>query len=314
MEHLLKVQLEQRDIGPWQVWMRPFYLLDSAKKRRARELLSGKPVQSRYSLSAWDILKFPFVLAATGWSTIPGGVFLRLGTSPAWLVIGGTLGLVFAALGTLSKVVASLDSSCSDPAASTSTSKGRGIPTSTTAPEAPRVRPPRFFATPTTLLREYQPGEAQGPQLLATLDRGRLRNSDEFVAHEPFGNSVVLVTDRRLLCVRRRHQTTGRNAWQQEGRVDATVAGTEPQVVWEVALRDIVKVTLSTDGAGSANHGAAVSVVYLPKTDADYVDGGVLGGFVMLRKTIECRRLKRAKAIAAHIDRQRQTMQPLTIR
>ena len=79
----------------------------------------------------------------------------------------------------------------------------------------------------TDYCNRYAEGESTGPQLLARLDGGRLRGSDEFVAHEPCpplyrnngdddddagggggggGGGVasrrtVLLTNRRLVCV-----------------------------------------------------------------------------------------------------------------
>eukprot|EP00750_Incisomonas_marina_P023295 INCI5027.2.p1 GENE.INCI5027.2~~INCI5027.2.p1 ORF type:complete len:1954 (-),score=287.72 INCI5027.2:705-6566(-) len=415
-EHWLKVTAEDRDVGSWPLVLRPFHLLSQARRRRDNER-RGVSVPSRYTLSAGDILSFPFINALRWWLRPRGGTLVRTVLSPVTLSTGFVLGACGSVLGCVVKVSATscnwimnrivdvhhhwassasgfttlsdnMDAISDDSsllqAQATADGSSEKFPRqlvshgrrhmenadlmSMMPHESPRrgdqrVRQPRFFPTPGTLLRPYVNGEANGPQLLARLDGGRLRGSDEFVAHEQcpptgikshtttaglnsgsaraaslFCQQIVLLTNRRLLCVRHRRVNERLSLEEEVERrstpaaISAVQSSDDWIIEWEIPLFDIVRVDVPNEddsviadtadimndpiSGSSGTDPEAVgplpifNVVYLPATRTGRVDEGLSEGFSLLRQPVVCRSVERVNVMAKHINRQLELVNP----
>lgn len=119
-----------------------------------------------------------------------------------------------------------------------------------------RVRQPRFFSRPGAVLRPYTQKEFDGPLLLAQIDFGRLRWSDDYIISEPVAlmlnattsgksnveeaslpiefDHTLLVTNRRLLVVKH---------LEQEQRPSVRKVN-EKSIVCEVLLFGVVLVDI----------------------------------------------------------------------
>jgi len=326
VEHWIKAQLEAHDIGGWPLVLRPFHLLSAARRRRT-STLNGRPVPSRYMLSGADLYRLPSVLARRWVLSPPGsglvGFTLRLGLFPATFsagciagLCGGLLGAAVMASGTASGWLVSklADRSTSSQELHVELHEDISV-------HDRRLRPPRFFATPGTILREYVAGESDGPQLLALLDGGRLRGSDEFVAHEPSPQlpdssaqsrfkHTILLTNRRILCVQ--HVAVPRRRGPMVEWSDSNT--TEEHIVkWEIPLFDVVRVECAAvDVSQTSDSSAAVfEVVYLPSNRMGRMDEAAADGFVLRKQQVFCRSPGHAQKLSEHITHQLEIIHPL---